>query len=102
MGKRELLLVVGFLVVGVVLYQLTAPPPPPGSEGFSVSRLIQHARRAVQGNRAHVDLETRRVEPIDASVEELHLTLRSAELNVIGEARKDVQYEMKVNSTGYD
>jgi len=102
MGKRELLLVVGFIVVGVVLYQATAPPPPPGSEGFSIGGIIQHARRAVQGNRAHTDLESTHTESIDAAVEELHLTLRSAELNVIGESRKDVQFEMKVNSTGYD
>lgn len=102
MGKRELLLVIGFVVAGAVLYHATAPPPPPGSEGFSVSRIIQQARRAVQGNRAQVDVESTRTEAIDASIEELHLTVRSVELAVIGEARTDVQFGMKVNSTGYD
>jgi len=46
MGKRELVLVVGFVLLGVVVYQFTAPPPPPGSEGFSVGGLIRHIRRA--------------------------------------------------------
>ena len=36
MGKRELLLVVGFVIVGVVVYQVTAPPPAPGERGFSL------------------------------------------------------------------
>ncbi len=35
MGKRELLLIGVFLVLGMGVYQMTAPPPKPGQEGFS-------------------------------------------------------------------
>ena len=31
MGKRELLLVLVFVIVGAVVYQATAPPPEPGT-----------------------------------------------------------------------
>lgn len=102
MGKRELLLVIGFALAGFVVYQVTAPPPPPGSEGFSFGGVLQQARRAVQGNRAHADVETSRTEAIDAAIDELRLTIRSVELNVIGEARKDVRFDVTVNSSGYD
>ena len=60
MGKRELLLVIAFAVVGVVVYQITAPPPPPGSQGFSFSTLVQHMRRGIQGNRAVAEIDRTR------------------------------------------
>lgn len=44
MGKRELLLVVLFVVLGTVLYQATAPPAPEGSGGFSLREIFRAAR----------------------------------------------------------
>ena len=58
MGKRELLLIVCFVIVGVVVYQATAPPAGPNDRGFSFSRLIDAARREVRGNRASAELTT--------------------------------------------
>ena len=52
MGKRELLLIFCFFIVGVVVYQATARPPAPGERGLSLSRLIESARREIRGNRA--------------------------------------------------
>ena len=40
MGKRELLLFLGFLAFGAIVYQTTAPPPDPKKEGFSFSRFV--------------------------------------------------------------
>ena len=37
MGKRELLLIFCFVIVGVVVYQATARPPAPGERGLSLS-----------------------------------------------------------------
>ncbi len=45
MGKRELLLVAAFVIVGALVYQLTAPPPGPGERSFSLSQLIGNIRR---------------------------------------------------------
>ncbi len=51
MGKRELLLVVVFVVLGVGVYQVTAPAAPADSPGFSLERLFQFARAHFQGPR---------------------------------------------------
>jgi hypothetical protein len=102
MGKRELLLIVGFLILGAVVYQITAPPPPPGSQGFSLGGIIQHLRRGVQGNRAFATLDTTRTEPIDASVQELKFVLQRIDLTVVGENRSDASITMHVTSNGFD
>ena len=102
MGKRELLFIVAFAVVGVVVYQLTAPPPPPGSQGFSFSRIVQGMRRGIQGNRAAAEIERTRTEPIDAAVQELRFVLPAVELTVIGEERRDVEIQLRVMSRAFD
>ena len=51
MGKRELVLIAVFVVLGFCVYQLTAPPPPPGSEGVSIGGIFRNMRRDVQGAR---------------------------------------------------
>ena len=45
MGKRELLLVVGFLLAGAIVYQATAPPPAPGERSFSWTQVVEHFRK---------------------------------------------------------
>lgn len=102
MGKRELLLVIAFGVIGFVVYQFTAPPPPPGSEGFSISRIIQSMRRGVQGNRALVEIDRTRVEPIDAGVQELRFLVRGLEITLTGEDRRDAEIVMHVSSRAFD
>jgi hypothetical protein len=102
MGKRELLLVIVFAAVGFVLYQVTAPASPADSNGFSVARLIDHARRGVQGNRASSLASSARAEPIDRTIEEIRLTMRVRELSIIGEDRDDVGFDLQVTSSGYD
>ena len=47
MGKRELLLVLGFAVVGTVIYQLTARPAAEGARHFSLSAIVDHVRRVI-------------------------------------------------------
>ena len=102
MGKRELLLVIAFAIVGVVVYQITAPPPPPGSEGFSVSRIIQGMRRGIQGNRAVAEIDKTRIEQVDPAVQELRFLLPMTQLTVIGEDRDDAEIQMHVTSRAYD
>ena len=46
MGKRELLLIAVFVVVGTGVYQMTAPARP-GVSGFSLSRLLEHVRSEI-------------------------------------------------------
>jgi len=102
MGKRELVLIALFAIIGVVLYHLTAPPPPPGSQGFSAGGIVQSFRRGLAGNRASVRVDTSRIEAIDPAVEELRFTLPGTELTVIGEERADIAVQLGVTSNGYD
>ena len=49
MGKRELLLLVVFVVLGVGVYQVSAPAAPADAPGFSLSRLFQMAKSHLHG-----------------------------------------------------
>ena len=49
MGKRELLLLVVFVVLGVGVYQVSAPAAPADAPGFSLSRLVQMAKAHFHG-----------------------------------------------------
>jgi hypothetical protein len=100
MGKRELLLIVGFFIAGAIVYQFTAPPPRPGERSFSLGRLIESARRELRGNPASAELTTTSTHPIDASVTELRV-LRS-EVTVTGEDRTDMVAELWIHSNGHD
>ena len=102
MGKRELLLVVCFLIVGVVVYQATAPTPAPGGRGLSLGRLIEAARREVGGNRAVADLTTTSTHRVTDEITELRITGPISEVDVLGEDRGDVESTLTVNSRAYN
>ena len=102
MGKRELLLVFCFVVVGVVVYQATARSPAPGERGLSLSRLIESARRGIRGNRVNAEATTTVAHAITPAVTELRLVGALLEIEVAGENRSDVEATTHVESNGYD
>jgi hypothetical protein len=101
MGKRELLLVFCFVVVGVVVYQTTARPAP-GERGLSLSRLIESARREIRGNRVNAEATTTVAHAITPAVTELRVVGALLEIEVAGENRSDVETTTHVESNGYD
>jgi hypothetical protein len=101
MGKRELLLIVGFLIVGAVVYQATAPPANPNDKGFSFGRLIEAARREIRGNRAVADLTTTDTHALDPEVNEVRIIGWLAEVEVTGEDRADIHSSLVINSRAY-
>jgi hypothetical protein len=101
MGKRELLLIVAFAVMGALVYQLSAPASPTASR-VSASGVIDHLRRAVRGNRSSAELTTSQALAVDAAVTDLRLRLRSATVVIEGEARADIAVELLAWSNGYD
>jgi hypothetical protein len=101
MGKRELLLIAAFVIVGAVVYQLTAPPPAPGERSFSPGRIIESLRREIRGNRASAETTSTSVHPVDSGVSELRV-LRGGELTITGENRADIGAQLWVQSNGYD
>ncbi len=102
MGKRELVLIALFAIFGVVLYELTAPPAPAGSQGFNIGRMMQSLRRGVHGNRASARVERTRTEAVDAAVQELRFVLPGTELTVTGEDRPDLAIQLAITSNGFD
>ena len=99
MGKRELGLIVGFVLVGVLVWQFTAPAAEGG--GFSFGKLISEARREMRGRNASAEVTTTPAIPLDASVTELRLTL-SGDVTIKGEDRSDIGAELRVVSDGFD
>jgi hypothetical protein len=102
MGKRELLIAVAFLVLGFGVYQFTAPPADPSSNGFSVGRLIDNIRREIRGQRVTADATFATTHPASSTVREIRLEFRTGSVTIIGEERDDIAAEMLVRSTGYD
>jgi len=92
-----------FVVLGICVYQLTAPPPPPGSEGASLSGIFRKMKRGIQGARETAAADTQVTAAVDPSVRELRINLnRSNDLTVTGEDRADIAAEMHAMARGFD
>jgi hypothetical protein len=102
MGKRELLLILGFIVFGAVVYQVTAGPADPARSNWSFGGMIQKIRREVSSNSASAKSQTTVNAPVPDSVHELRIVMRSGRITVAGEDRDDVAITVDVSSTGYD
>ncbi len=103
MGKRELVLIAVFVVLGIGLYEFTAPPPPPGSEGVSLSGIFRNIRRTVHGSRDSASADSAQTAPVDASVKELRVNFaRWNDMTVAGEDRTDVAAEMHATARGFN
>ena len=103
MGKRELVIAAVFVLLGTVAYQMAAPDPKPGEQGFSLRRIFSGIRNEMREHsaKASVNLEGR-VE-IAAGIKELRVsTPRNVPLTIIGEVRKDIGYSLPVESSGPD
>lgn len=98
MGKRELLLILGFVIAGAVVYQVAAPPSKEG-EGFSFSRLWNRARAEMMSDSSSGEYTHTGTIPAE-DVTEIHLVDFRYGPQVIGEDRDDVAFEYKVRSTG--
>ena len=102
MGKRELLLAVGFVLVGLVVYQFTAPPPDPKARGFSISRIIEGIRKEVRGRPESAEITHSYTKPAPDALKEIRIRMAVGGITVTGEDRADIQAELKVLSNGYD
>jgi hypothetical protein len=101
MGKRELLIVIAFVAMGIVAYEVAAPPDTSGS-GFSFSRLVQNVRRQIRGNHASAKATRTGVLTLSAAVTEVRVHGTARGVSVIGENRPDIGYELEVESNGPD
>jgi Putative adhesin len=102
MGKRELLLIAAFVVVGVVVYQVTAPAGESSGSGFSIGRIIDEIRREVRGRPASAEITATATHPLPAGVTELRVTLQNSPVTITGEDRTDIATDLWVRSNGVD
>lgn len=102
MGKRELLLAAAFIILGVAVYQLTAPPSDQSRPRWSFSGMVQKMRREVSGNRASAKATTTYTAPASAALREVRIVMRSGAITVIGEDRDDIKIDLTTTSSGYD
>ena len=103
MGKRELVLVAVFLVMGIVVYQVTAPPAAPGSSGVSFGGIVQKLKREVQGSREQATSTSRQTKVVDPGVRLVRLNIpRNNTLAITGSDRTDITVEMEVTGRGFD
>jgi hypothetical protein len=103
MGKRELVLIVAFVVLGVGVYQFTAPPPPPGSEGISLGSIFRNMKRGIQGAHESASADSQQTVPVDANVKDLRVNVpRVSDITVAGEDRADLAAEMHATARGFD
>jgi hypothetical protein len=101
MGKRELVLIALFVVVGIVVYNVTAPPPPPGSD-VSVGGIFQKLRRGMQGARETETVQSRQTAHVDKSLAKLRVLLpRQNDLTIVGADGDEITLEARVTARGY-
>lgn len=101
MGKRELLIIVIFVALGTVAYQVAAPPAT-GERGFSFSNFFNEARREMRGNPGHGKFVHTASIPVPADLREVRLIGVSEGVKILGDDRNTIDYEFTVNSNGPD
>jgi len=100
MGKRELFIIITFVVAGFGIYRLTAPP---ASEGRSpLSGLMDDLRTEIRGNPGRAEVTHTSTIPVSDEVTELRIGRVPRGITVTGEGRTDIAYELYVSSNGPD
>src|SRR5262245_42584202 len=102
MGKRELLLIGGFVLFGVIVYYATAPAAAPDQGRFTVGKLLEDIRREIHGDPGSAEAKSSKILALDKNITELRIEIGSAALTIVGEHRADLASDMSVRSTGYD
>ena len=102
MGKRELLLVAVFVVLGGLVYQATKPAGDPNRPGWSFGGIVEQIRREVRGNQGRAEVTTTQIIPAPPSVREIRLEKFPSGVAILGEDRNDIELELKVTSRAYD
>lgn len=103
MGKRELFIVIAFVAVGALAYQLTAPAPKAGEEGFSFSKMFSGLRNEIRSHASSATITKNGTVEVRKGVSEIRVTsVRAMPVTVTGEDRTDIGYELSVTSDGPD
>lgn len=103
MGKREIVIIIAFVALGALAYQLTAPAPKSGERRFSITQIFSGIRREMNANNASATVTKNGTVELRKGVIELRLSSgRNLPITVTGESRSDIAYELTVQSSGPD
>ncbi len=101
MGKRELFIVLTFLVAGMIVYRVTVPSAPETGRRLSVNGIIDLVRGGGRSPRAVITLSRDASLALVPGTTEVRLSGLSTVV-VTGEARDDLSYDLTVESSGSD
>lgn len=101
MGKRELFIVFGFIVVGTLAFQFTAPPAT-GTSSFSLGNFFSRARSEMRDNPGRAINATKASLPVTAGLREVRLIGINEAVTVVGDSKTTIDYEFTVSSNGPD
>ncbi len=101
MGKRELIIVVAFLAVGTLVFQIAAPPET-ATSSFSFNDFFRSARSEIRGNPGQGKFVHEASLPVPAGLIEVRLIGVLQDVTIVGDDRDTIDYEFTVNSTGPD
>jgi len=100
MGKRELLIIAAFVVIGAAAWRLTAPPAPPGGRSFSLDTLSEIWRNRNSPQPAgHAVVATHGTIEVAATLSELRLS-SVFEVIVEGGDRTDIAWSLDAEARG--
>ncbi|HTV00805.1 MAG TPA: hypothetical protein VMF13_09720 [Luteitalea sp.] len=102
MGKRELLLVVVFVVLGIGVYQVTAPAAPADAPGFSIERMVNFAKAHFNGARARRTITRTVTQTLPAGVAIVGIDPMRGNVVVEGSDRPDVEVRLEAGLAGMD
>ncbi len=102
MGKRELLLMVVFVVLGVGVYQVTAPAAPAEGPGFSLSRFVQFAKAHFHGAQERRTVTRIATLVPGAGLDTLAVSEFRGTIIVEGTDRPDVEVQLEAVLAGID
>ena len=102
MGRRELLIIAVFAVLGAGAYLAMAPPAKPGERGFSLRDLFQHVRTEMQGESAFSSITLSRDHVVSEAIRDVAVDHFRGAVRVIGEDRRDIAAELKAEVGGPD
>jgi hypothetical protein len=100
MGKRELLLVGGFVILGALVYQLTMPASADTGGGFAAwwARVRSHIQEA----RVERSYERKTDVPVPAGVKTVAVDVARGTVTIVGEARETVSVDARGMALGAD
>ncbi len=94
MGKREIALIAAFLLMGLLVYQFTAPDDS-SERGFSVSGIIEDIKSEIHRPRHSAEATVSTSAPVAAGIQEIAVPEFRGKLTIVGEAREDIGTELR-------